>query len=331
MTNKTQNLLVTGAAGFIGSSFVNQQIQKGHKIIVLDKLTYAGKEKNLSWIKPSNCQLIKGDINDQNLVESIFQNHKIDKIIHFAAESHVDNSIKNQDDFIQTNINGTHNLLKIALKEFQKNPNFHFHHISTDEVFGDLPLNTKDKFTENTPYNPSSPYSASKAASDHLVRAYFKTYKLPITVSNCSNNYGPRQHDEKLIPTIIRKALNNEQIPIYGDGKNVRDWIHVDDHNRAIDLILEKGEIGQTYLVGGSNELDNNQVVKIICQILDELRLKVDKTSYQNQIVYINDRKGHDRRYAIDDSKIVAELGFKRQHTFESGLRELINSYANKK
>jgi dTDP-glucose 4,6-dehydratase len=321
-----QIFLVTGGAGFIGSSFVAQQIQKGHKIIVLDKLTYAGKEENLSWIKSSNYQLIKGDINDQNLVESIFQNHKIDKIIHFAAESHVDNSIKNPDAFVQTNINGTHNLLKISLKEFQKNPNFHFHHISTDEVFGDLPLNTKDKFTESTPYNPSSPYSASKAASDHLVRAYYKTYNLPITISNCSNNYGPRQHKEKLIPTIIRKALNNKEIPIYGDGNNVRDWIHVDDHNRAVGLILEKGKIGETYLIGGNNELDNNQTVRIICQILDELKPKSDKISYQDQITYVTDRKGHDRRYAINDTKIVKELGFKREFNFESGLKNLIEN-----
>lgn len=326
MSNKDfQNFLVTGGAGFIGSSFVNQQIQKGHKIIVLDKLTYAGKEENLSWIEPKNYQLIKGDINDQSLLEEIFKNHKIDKIIHFAAESHVDNSIKNPDEFVRTNINGTHSLLKIALKEFEKNPNFHFHHISTDEVFGDLPLNTKDRFTEDTPYNPSSPYSASKAASDHLVRSYHTTYKLPITISNCSNNYGPRQHEEKLIPTIIRKALNNEEIPIYGDGKNVRDWIHVDDHNRAVDLILEKGKVGQTYLIGGNNELDNNQVVKIICQILDEMQPK--STSYQKQITYVTDRKGHDRRYAIDDNKIVTELGFKREFNFETGLRELIKSY----
>ncbi len=319
--------LVTGGAGFIGSSFVNQQIQKGHKIIVLDKLTYAGKEENLSWIKPNNYQLIKGDINDFNLVNKIFSDYKIDKLIHFAAESHVDNSIKNPDAFVQTNINGTHNLLKISLQEFTKNNNFHFHHISTDEVFGDLPLNTKDKFTENTPYNPSSPYSASKAASDHLVRAYYKTYNLPITISNCSNNYGPRQHEEKLIPTIIRKALNNQSIPIYGDGKNVRDWIHVDDHNRAVDLILEKGKIGKTYLIGGNNELDNNQVVKIICQILDQIKPKSDQTSYQNQISYIADRKGHDRRYAIDDSKIVAELGFKRIFNFENGVVDLIKNY----
>ena len=324
MNNKSQTFLVTGGAGFIGSSFVGQQIQKGHKIIVLDKLTYAGKRENLSWIDSNNYKLIVGDINDQNLVTEIFNNHKIDKIIHFAAESHVDNSIKNPDAFVQTNINGTHNLLKIALKEFQKNAKFHFHHVSTDEVFGDLPLNTQDKFTEDTPYNPSSPYSASKAASDHLVRAYHKTYNLPITISNCSNNYGPRQHQEKLIPTIIRKALNNEEIPIYGDGKNVRDWIHVDDHNLAVDLILEKGKIGQTYLIGGNNELDNNQVVTIICGILDQLQPKADKNSYQKQIKYVRDRKGHDLRYAIDDTKIVKELGFQRKFNFESGLKELV-------
>ncbi len=319
--------LVTGGAGFIGSSFVNQQIQKNHQIIVLDKLTYAGKKENLSWIKSNNYQLIRGDINDFNLVSKIFSDYKIDKLIHFAAESHVDNSIKDPDAFINTNINGTHNLLKISLQEFNKNNNFHFHHISTDEVFGDLELNSTEKFSENTPYNPSSPYSASKAASDHLVRAYNKTYNLPITISNCSNNYGPRQHSEKLIPTIIKKAINNEPIPIYGDGKNVRDWIHVDDHNRAVDLIIEKGKIGQTYLIGGNCELDNNQVVKIICTILDKVKPKADNSSYQTQIKYVTDRKGHDRRYAINDSKIVKELNYQPKFTFEQGILELIKEY----
>jgi len=319
--------LVTGGAGFIGSSFVNQQIQKNHQIIVLDKLTYAGKKENLSWIKSNNYQLIRGDINDFNLVSKIFSDYKIDKLIHFAAESHVDNSIKDPDAFINTNINGTHNLLKISLQEFNKNNNFHFHHISTDEVFGDLELNSTEKFSENTPYNPSSPYSASKAASDHLVRAYNKTYNLPITISNCSNNYGPRQHSEKLIPTIIKKAINNEPIQIYGDGKNVRDWIHVDDHNRAVDLIIEKGKIGQTYLIGGNCELDNNQVVKIICTILDKVKPKADNSSYQTQIKYVTDRKGHDRRYAINDSKIVKELNYQPKFTFEQGILELIKEY----
>ena len=319
--------LVTGGAGFIGSSFVNQQIQKNHQIIVLDKLTYAGKKENLSWIKSNNYQLIRGDINDFNLVSKIFSDYKIDKLIHFAAESHVDNSIKDPDAFINTNINGTHNLLKISLQEFNKNNNFHFHHISTDEVFGDLELNSTEKFSENTPYNPSSPYSASKAASDHLVRAYNKTYNLPITISNCSNNYGPRQHSEKLIPTIIKKAINNESIPIYGDGKNVRDWIHVDDHNRAVDLIIEKGKIGQTYLIGGNCELDNNQVVKIICTILDKVKPKADNRSYQTQIKYVTDRKGHDRRYAINDSKIVKELNYQPKFSFEQGILELIKEY----
>jgi dTDP-glucose 4,6-dehydratase len=319
--------LVTGGAGFIGSSFVNQQIQKNHQIIVLDKLTYAGKKENLSWIKSNNYQLIRGDINDFNLVGKIFSDYKIDKLIHFAAESHVDNSIKDPDAFITTNINGTHNLLKISLQEFNKNNNFHFHHISTDEVFGDLELNSTEKFSENTPYNPSSPYSASKAASDHLVRAYNKTYNLPVTISNCSNNYGPRQHSEKLIPTIIKKAINNESIPIYGDGKNVRDWIHVDDHNRAVDLIIEKGKIGQTYLIGGNCELDNNQVVKIICTILDKVKPKADNSSYQTQIKYVTDRKGHDRRYAINDSKIVKELNYQPKFTFEQGILELIKEY----
>ena len=318
------NLLVTGGAGFIGSSFVGQQVKKGNKVIVLDKLTYAGKKENLTWIGKDKYKLIVGDILDETLVDKIVTEYDIDKIIHFAAESHVDNSIKNPDAFIQTNINGTHSLLKIALAQYKKKPNFHFHHISTDEVFGDLPLEGNEKFTEDTPYNPSSPYSASKAASDHLVRAYNKTYNLPITISNCSNNYGPRQHNEKLIPTIIRKAIAGEDIGIYGDGKNVRDWIHVDDHNRAVDLILEKGKIGATYCIGGNNELNNNNIVNKICEILDEIKPKSDGNSYKNQITYIKDRAGHDRRYAIDGSKIENELGFKNQISFENGLQKLI-------
>ena len=315
----SKNILVTGGAGFIGSSFVGQQVAKGNFVIVLDKLTYAGKKENLTWIK-DNYKLIIGDILDLTLVTNILKEYNIDNIVHFAAESHVDNSIKDPDSFIQTNINGTHTLLKAALP-YKDKTGFRFHHISTDEVFGDLPLNTQDKFTETTPYNPSSPYSASKAASDHLVRAYYRTYKLPITISNCSNNYGLRQHDEKLIPTIIRKALNNQEIPIYGDGKNVRDWIHVDDHNRAVDLILNKGKIGETYLIGGNNELDNNQVVDIICNLLDQEKAKPDNTSYKDQITYVKDRKGHDRRYAIDDTKIKTELGFKTTISFTQGLK----------
>lgn len=318
------NLLVTGGAGFIGSSFVGQQVKKGNKVIVLDKLTYAGKKENLTWIRKDKYKLIVGDILDETLVDKVVTEYDIDKIIHFAAESHVDNSIKNPDAFIQTNINGTHSLLKIALAQYKKKPNFHFHHISTDEVFGDLPLEGNEKFTEDTPYNPSSPYSASKAASDHLVRAYNKTYNLPITISNCSNNYSPRQHNEKLIPTIIRKAIAGEDIGIYGDGKNVRDWIHVDDHNRAVDLILEKGKIGETYCIGGNNELNNNDIVKKICKILDEIKPKSDGNSYKNQITYIKDRAGHDRRYAIDSRKIENELGFKNQISFENGLQKLI-------
>ena len=322
------NLLVTGGAGFIGSSFVGQQVKKGNKVIILDKLTYAGKKENLTWIGEDKYKLIVGDILDETLVEKIVTEYNIDKIIHFAAESHVDNSIKNPDAFIQTNINGTHSLLKVALAQYKKKPDFHFHHISTDEVFGDLPLEGNERFTEETPYNPSSPYSASKAASDHLVRAYHKTYNLPITISNCSNNYGPRQHGEKLIPTIIRKAIKGEDIGIYGDGKNVRDWINVDDHNQAVDLILEKGKIGETYCIGGNNELDNNQVVNKICEILDKINPKSDKSSYKNQINYIKDRAGHDRRYAIDGRKIENELGFKNQISFEEGLQRLIEKNA---
>jgi dTDP-glucose 4,6-dehydratase len=321
-----KNILVTGGAGFIGSSFVAQQVAKGNFVIILDKLTYAGKKENISWIKNSaNYKLIIGDILDLTLVTNILKEYNIDNIVHFAAESHVDNSIANPDCFIETNINGTYNLLKAALP-YKDKAGFRFHHISTDEVFGDLPLNSSDKFNEDTPYNPSSPYSSSKAASDHLVRAYHRTYNLPITISNCSNNYGPRQHDEKLIPTIIRKALSGADIPIYGDGKNVRDWIHVDDHNRAVDLIIEKGKIGETYLIGGNNELDNNQIVAQICKILDKEHPKQDGSSYQNQITYVTDRKGHDRRYAINDHKIKTELGFKNTINFAQGLTEIIKN-----
>ncbi|MDA9230961.1 dTDP-glucose 4,6-dehydratase [Rickettsiales bacterium] len=320
------NLLVTGGAGFIGSSFVAQQIEKGKKVIILDKLTYAGKEENISWIKSDNYKFVKGDILDENLINKILKEYDIDVIAHFAAESHVDNSIKNPDAFIQTNINGTHSLLKAALEQQQKKSHFHFHHISTDEVFGDLPLNSVDKFDEDTPYNPSSPYSASKAASDHLVRAYYKTYGLNITISNCSNNYGPRQHLEKLIPNTINRAINNQEITIYGDGKNVRDWIHVDDHNRGVDLILEKGEKGQTYCIGGNQEINNNDIVNIICELLDELKPKIDGLSYKNQITYVKDRAGHDRRYAINDRKIRKELGFQTKIKFEDGIKKLINN-----
>ncbi|MFZ8864575.1 MAG: dTDP-glucose 4,6-dehydratase [Rickettsiales bacterium] len=322
---KTKNLLVTGGAGFIGSSFVGQQVALGNKVIILDKLTYAGKKENLSWIT-GDYQLVVADINEQQLVEELLFSHKIDKLIHFAAESHVDNSIANPAAFIETNINGTFSLLAASLKYFKQNANFHFHHISTDEVFGDLPLHDDSKFSELTAYNPSSPYSSSKAASDHLVRSYFRTYNLPITISNCSNNYGERQHEEKLIPTIIRKALEGLEIPIYGNGKNVRDWIHVDDHNRAVDLILNKGKIGETYCIGGNCELDNNEVVNIICEILDEYYPRKDGLSYKKQITYVTDRKGHDLRYAINSTKIERELGFKLEINFRQAILKLIKN-----
>lgn len=320
---KTQNLLVTGGAGFIGSSFVAQQAKLGNKVIILDKLTYAGKKENINWIN-GDCELVVADINEQKLVEELLFTHKIDKLVHFAAESHVDNSIENPTEFIETNINGTFSLLAASLRYFKENNKFHFHHISTDEVFGDLPLNDGSKFSELTAYNPSSPYSSSKAASDHLVRSYFRTYNLPITISNCSNNYGERQHEEKLIPTIIRKAVNGLDIPIYGDGKNVRDWIHVDDHNRAVHLILNQGKIGETYCIGGNCELNNNEVVNIICEILDKNYPKKDGLSYKKQITYVTDRKGHDLRYAINSNKIEQELGFELQINFRQGILRLI-------
>jgi len=330
-----KNILITGGAGFIGSSFVGQELERGNNVIVLDLLTYAGKRENLEWIHKKNWsgkyQLVVGNICDTALVSKLLKENAIEWVVHFAAETHVDNSIKTPGVFIETNVNGTYSMLK-ASYDYYKNldedrkSKFRFHHISTDEVFGDLELDSDEKFNEETPYNPSSPYSASKAGSDHLVRAWHRTYGLPITISNCSNNYGPRQLPEKLIPLMIKNAIEGKSLGIYGDGKNVRDWIHVDDHNRGIRLILEKGKIGETYCIGGNSERNNNEVVNLICEILDELKPKKDGKSYKEQITYIKDRAGHDRRYAIDSTKIQNELGFKRKYkNFEEGLRELIN------
>lgn len=331
------SILVTGCAGFIGSNFVPYFMEKypEYNIINLDLLTYAGDLKNLKEVEgKDNYTFIKGNICNRELVEFIFETYDIRGVIHFAAESHVDNSIKNPGVFIETNVNGTFTLLDVAYKKWMKKP-FHFkadykdcrfHHISTDEVYGTL--NETDLFTEETPYAPNSPYSASKASSDMIVRSYQETYGMNTVITNCSNNYGPKQHDEKLIPTIIRKALAGESIPIYGDGKNIRDWLYVLDHCKGIDLVYHTGKEANVYNIGGRNERTNLQIVDRICTILDE---KVPKEkSYKELITFVEDRAGHDRRYAIDATKLETELGWKADENFDTGIIKTIDWYLNK-
>jgi len=328
MTKQNKNILVTGCAGFIGSNFVPYFLDKypSYNIINLDLLTYAGDLENLKECESNpNYTFIKGDICNRELVESIFTKYDIQGVIHFAAESHVDNSIKNPDVFIQTNINGTFTLIDVARKHWNGKP-YRFHHISTDEVYGTL--NETDLFTEETPYAPNSPYSASKASSDMIVRSYQETYGLNTVITNCSNNYGPKQHDEKLIPTIIRKCLAGESIPIYGDGKNIRDWLYVLDHCKGIDLVYHTGKEANVYNIGGRNERTNLQIVDAICTILDT---KVPKeTSCKELITFVEDRAGHDRRYAIDATKLEAKLGWKADENFDSGIVKTIEWYLGK-
>ena len=331
-----ETLLITGGAGFIGANFVPYFLDAfpQYKIINLDKLTYAGNLDNLKECQNNpNYTFIKGDICDSNLVNKIFENHDIRGVFHFAAESHVDNSITGPLPFIQTNILGTFNLLEAARKHWMTAPGevkqgyekCRFHHISTDEVYGTL--GPEGFFTEKTPYAPNSPYSASKASSDFLVRAYHHTYGLNVTTSNCSNNYGPKQHAEKLIPTIIRKALAGQNIPIYGDGKNVRDWLYVLDHCKGIALVWQKGKAGETYNIGGRNERTNLEIVNTICTLLDKLNPAKDGQSYKHLITFVKDRAGHDRRYAIDATKIETELGWHAEENFESGILKTIKWY----
>ena len=332
-----KSILLTGTAGFIGSNFVPYFLEKysEYKLINLDLLTYAGDLQNLKECENNpRYKFIKGDIYNRELVEFIFNEYDIKGVIHFAAESHVDNSIKNPSIFIETNVNGTFTLLDVAYKYWMKKPfaykeqyqNSRFHHISTDEVYGTL--NETDLFTEETPYAPNSPYSASKASSDMIVRSYQETYGLNTVITNCSNNYGPKQHDEKLIPTIIRKALADEAIPIYGDGKNIRDWLYVLDHCKGIDLVYHTGKEGNVYNIGGRNERTNLQIVDTICTILDE---KVPKEkSYKELITFVEDRAGHDRRYAIDATKLETELGWKADENFDSGIVKTIDWYLGK-
>lgn len=312
------NILVTGGAGFIGSNFILYWLKKypQDKIINLDKLTYAGNLENLKSVENNpNYEFVQGDICDPQLVNSLTE--KVDTIAHFAAESHVDRSIHDPAPFIKTNIEGTYVLLESALKNEIKR----FHHISTDEVFGALELNSKEKFNDKTPYNPHSPYSASKASSDHLVRAYATTYDLPTTISNCSNNFGPYQFPEKLIPLAITNIIEGKKVPVYGDGLYVRDWLYVEDHCKAIDLILQKGKVGETYLVGGLTEdISNIEIVKKILKIMGK---------DESQIEYVKDRPGHDRRYAVDWTKINMELGWKPEHNFDDYLKLTVEWYKN--
>ncbi len=331
---KMTNILLTGCAGFIGSNFVPYFLNKYEKynLINLDLLTYAGNLENLKEVeKSSRYKFIKGDICNRELVEFIFKEYDIQGVIHFAAESHVDNSIKNPNVFMQTNVNGTFTLVDVAQKYWMQKPfrykeayrGCRFHHISTDEVYGTL--NETDLFTEETPYAPNSPYSASKASSDMIIRAYHETFGLNTVITNCSNNYGPKQHDEKLIPTIIRKALSFEPIPIYGDGKNIRDWLYVLDHCKGIDLVYHRGKVANTYNIGGRNERTNLEIVNTICSILDE-KVPHEK-SYKELISFVEDRAGHDRRYAIDANKIETELGWSADEDFNSGILKTVEWY----
>ena len=353
--NKTKkNILLTGTAGFIGSNFVPYFLDKypDYNLINLDLLTYAGTLDNLKECENNpRYKFIKGDICNRELVEFIFTEYDINGVIHFAAESHVDNSIKNPGVFVQTNVTGTFTLIDVAYKYWMTGPNqYHskfktqnstlprFHHISTDEVYGTLSLDPTDLFRESTPYAPNSPYSASKASSDMIIRAYNETYGMNTVITNCSNNYGPKQHDEKLIPTIIRKALSNQNIPIYGDGKNIRDWLYVLDHCKGIDVVYHTGITGQTYNIGGRNERTNLQIVNTICEILDQkcpintnTQITNNKLqSYKDLITFVEDRAGHDRRYAIDASKLENELGWKADENFDSGIVKTIEWYLKK-
>lgn len=337
MSTEKKSILLTGCAGFIGSNFVPYFIDKyaNYNIVNLDLLTYAGDLNNLKEISNNErYTLVKGNICDRKLVEKIFKEFDVVGVIHFAAESHVDNSIKNPGIFVETNVNGTFTLLDVAYKYWMEKPFVYktgyegcrFHHISTDEVYGTL--GEEGLFTEETSYAPNSPYSASKAGSDMIARSYHHTYGMDILITNCSNNYGPKQHDEKLIPTIIRKALKGESIPIYGDGKNIRDWLYVLDHCKGIDLVYHTGQNGEVYNIGGRNERNNNYIVNKICEILDEL-IPSNK-SYKELITYVDDRAGHDRRYAIDASKIENKLGWKADENFESGILKTIEWYLKK-
>ena len=337
MNETVKNVLITGGAGFIGSNYINLYAGEDNVHLVnLDKLTYAGNITNLEVQESPSYTFVQGDIGDKELIRKLFEKYRFEEVVHFAAESHVDNSILDPSAFVETNITGTFNLLQNAYKLWMDQPfkrkeefkNSRFLHISTDEVYGTL--GKEGLFTEQTPYAPNSPYSASKAASDFLVRSYFHTYGMPVVTTNCSNNYGPHQHDEKLIPTIIRTALKEEPIPIYGDGKNVRDWLYVLDHCKGIKLVLKKGREGETYNIGGRNERENIYIAQKICDLLENLQPRKNGESYRKLITFVNDRPGHDRRYAIDAWKIENELGWKAEENFESGIEKTVKWYLEK-
>jgi len=337
-SQKKQSILLTGCAGFIGSNFVPYFLEKypEYQVINLDLLTYAGSLENLTEVADHpRHEFVRGDIRNRELLEYLFDKYDIRGVIHFAAESHVDNSIKNPGIFVETNVNGTFTLLDVAYKKWMEKPfvvrkgyeGCRFHHISTDEVYGTL--GETGFFTEETPYAPNSPYSASKASSDMIVRSYVETYGMNAVITNCSNNYGPKQHDEKLIPTIIRNALAGKPIPIYGDGLNIRDWLYVLDHCKGIDLVYHRGEKGETYNIGGRNERTNLQIVNKICELLDE-KIPRASGSYKELITFVEDRAGHDRRYAIDASKIENRLGWKADENFDTGIVKTVEWYLKK-
>ncbi len=321
-------LLVTGGAGFIGSAVVRLAVARGHEVVNLDAMTYAACEANVAPVAGSNLYSFeKADIRDRAALDRIFATHRPDAVMHLAAESHVDRSIDGPGDFIETNITGTYNMLEAARSYWTqagRPEGFRFHHISTDEVFGSL--GAEGQFTEDTPYDPRSPYSASKAASDHLVRAWHETYGLPVVLTNCSNNYGPYHFPEKLIPVVILNALHGRPIPVYGKGENVRDWLYVEDHADALLLVVQKGALGRSYNIGGENERRNIDLVHTICALLDEMKPKA-AGSYADQIAFVTDRPGHDARYAIDPSRIRQELGWRPSVTVEEGLRRTVRWY----
>jgi dTDP-glucose 4,6-dehydratase len=330
---RPQNVLISGGAGFIGANFVRHLLATDPvvKIITLDLLTYAGSLSNLHDLPNADRHLfVRGDIRERGAVTRLLREHRIDTIVHFAAESHVDRSISGPDDFIQTNLVGTFSLLEAARQHWldpanpERPDRVRFHHISTDEVFGTLKAGDP-AFTETTPYAPNSPYSASKAGSDHLVRAYFHTYGLPVTTTNCSNNYGPYQHAEKFIPTVIRSCVEGKPIPVYGDGSNIRDWLYVDDHCRGIDTVLRCGALGETYNIGGGNEWANLAIVEKICASMDQRRPR--DQPHRNLISFVTDRPGHDWRYAIDASRMRRELDWRPAETFETGIEKTIDWY----
>ena len=327
-------ILVTGGAGFIGSAVVRLAIDRGHTVVNLDALTYAACLDNVATASDNpNYFLEHKDIRNRNDLDLIFSKHRPDAVMHLAAESHVDRSIDNPSDFIETNITGTFNLLEAARSYWQtigKPKSFRFHHVSTDEVFGSLPGDPSVRFTEETQYDPRSPYSASKASSDHLVRAWHETYGLPVVLTNCSNNYGPYHFPEKLVPVIILRALAEKSLPIYGDGSNIRDWLYVEDHADALLLVLARGEIGRSYNIGGENELTNLELVNTICKILNRL-IPRSIGSYAELITFVKDRPGHDQRYAIDPSRIKNELGWQPSFTVEQGLEKTVQWYLDNK